>query len=208
MGNFGKNRTVRFCQKPNIDLNIRFDSYLRFFGQKCQFVKKMAFAIFVAKITEFDENLICCREFNFEQNDVDRFDLRSKLTILWSFFEKKSFFVIWSIYQPVPVRHDFCLSGFCLDFVSCLGFVRRPGRPGFLEKMLSVVSLSGFLEKSFPMSVCLDSVRCSPSGVVRGPFWIFAKMFENFLSRNEKEENPRHNQSLSNDQSGGRMSNS
>ena len=91
MGNFSKNRTVHFWQKLNIDFNIRFVFYLQIFGQKCQFVKKMAFAIFVPKITDFDENWIFCREFNFESNDVDQFDLRSKMTILRSFFEKSHF---------------------------------------------------------------------------------------------------------------------
>ena len=46
---FDKNQTVHFRKKLNIDLNIRLANYLRFFGQKCKFVKKMAIAIFMAK---------------------------------------------------------------------------------------------------------------------------------------------------------------
>ena len=204
MGNFGKNRTVRFCQKPNIDLNICFDSYLRFFGQKCKFVKKMAFAIFVAKITDFDENLVFYRKFNFESNDVNRFDLRSKLTILWSFFEKKSFFVIWSLYQPIPVRHDF-VSVWILSVSILSGvWVCPPSGPSgiFRKNAVRCLSVRIFRKKSFPLSVCLDSVRCL------GFFGIFAKMFEISSRETKKEENPRYNQSLSIDQSGGRMSNS
>ena len=49
MAIFDKNKTIHFWQKLNIVFNNRLANYLRFFGQKCKFVKKMAFAIFGAK---------------------------------------------------------------------------------------------------------------------------------------------------------------